>query len=359
MGSPNPGLTIGASIPNDTLSSVGSVSPMAGRRHGTVVGISDQQGVVAPGGQTVPVRRQSSMSSFDEHLAASASSGGVVGLLPGVVCPLGGLTNLPVNTPGRQITSDDIKQLQSMLALVSTGERGRCSNFVPGVYCAFTEDTVRDFQMHHGIEITGEVDDKTWEALADQVAYKKKKEEERAHKREEAQKKAKLEQEKRLQQQKEESARAMDNMLEKTLSLIGGTSGPSGMASSAGSSMAVGKKNSGNFLQPQSPTGTSTAPASVIGSGTHTINASPQVIPIMPSGSIAGKPLSPKAPVVGVATVQGQQHSHIPSGNSESGTAPVAALLSGTGPDATMVVPQPPHHPPVIRPTSPNSPSRK
>ena len=43
----------------------------------------------------------------------------------------------------------------------------------------------------------------------------------RRHKREEAQRKAKLEQERKLAQQKEESARAMDNIMEKTLSSIG------------------------------------------------------------------------------------------------------------------------------------------
>jgi hypothetical protein len=55
--------------------------------------------------------------------------------------------------------------------------------------------------------------------------YRKRKEEDRAHKREEAQRKAKLEQERKLQVQKEESARAMDNIMEKTLNSIGASKG--------------------------------------------------------------------------------------------------------------------------------------
>jgi hypothetical protein len=315
-------------VPSGATSVAETVSSSSGipvhRRNGSVGGASDPgQPQAAIMAATVPVRRQSSMGSFDEHLASSLSSGGIVGLLPPSV-------NLPLNTQGRQITAEDVKQLQNMLAIISSGGRG-CLNFVPGVYCAFTEDTVRDFQMHHGIEITGEVDDKTWEALADQVAYKKKKEEERAHKREEAQRKAKLEQEKRLQQQKEESARAMDNMLEKTLSLIGGSSTVPQVGGS--------KKNIVVSI-PQSPTGTSTAPASGIAS----MHASPQIMPVPIPVSKSRSPRSAVMP-----PVQGQQQS----------AAPVATLLS-SAPDG--VVQQGGgdgihhHHPPVIRPSSPNSP---
>jgi peptidoglycan hydrolase-like protein with peptidoglycan-binding domain len=133
------------------------------------------------------------------------------------------LNNWPVASPplshGQTVTGEDVKQLQAMLA-VTTGDR-RHTSFVPGVYCAFTEDCVRDFQLNNGLEVTGEVDDRTWELLAEQVGYRRKKEEERAHRREEAQRKAKMEMERKLQQQKEESARAMDNIMEKTLNSIG------------------------------------------------------------------------------------------------------------------------------------------
>ena len=126
----------------------------------------------------------------------------------------------PINT-GRPVTGEDVKQLQASLAVVvNYGER-RHTCFVPGIYCAFTEDTVRDLQLHNGLEVTGEVDDKTWEVISEQVLYRKRKEEDRAHKREEAQRKAKLEQERKLQVQREESARAMDNIMEKTLNSIG------------------------------------------------------------------------------------------------------------------------------------------
>lgn len=139
------------------------------------------------------------------------------------------LSNWPSSTPpvntGRSPNAEDIRQLQAMLAVVG-GER-RHTSFVPGVYCAFTEDTVREFQLHNGLEVSGEVDDKTWDVLGDQVAYRKRKEEERAVKREEAHKKAKQEQERKLQQQKEESARAMDNIMEKTLSSMGVRGGKS------------------------------------------------------------------------------------------------------------------------------------
>ena len=129
----------------------------------------------------------------------------------------------PLNT-GRSVTGEDVRQLQAMLAVVVVAGEKRHTSFVPGVYCAFTEDTVRDFQLHNGLEITGEVDDRTWELLSEQVAYRRRKEEDRALKREEAQKKAKMEQERKLLQQKEESARAMDNIMEKTLSSMGVTS---------------------------------------------------------------------------------------------------------------------------------------
>ena len=131
---------------------------------------------------------------------------------------------IPPSAAKSLVSGEDVKQLQAMLAVVvNYGER-RHTSFVPGIYCAFTEDTVRDFQLHNGLEITGEVDDKTWEILSEQVIYRKRKEEDRAHKREEAHRKAKLEQERKLQMQKEESARAMDNMMEKTLNSIGGVS---------------------------------------------------------------------------------------------------------------------------------------
>ena len=146
------------------------------------------------------------------------------------------LANWPSASPplnsGRAAGGEDVRQLQAMLA-VTMGEK-RQTSFVPGVYCAFTEDTVRDFQLHNGLEVTGDVDDRTWELLSEQVMYRKKKEEDRALKREEAQKKAKLEQERKLQQQKEESARAMDNIMEKTLSSIakgGSVKGPLSLAS--------------------------------------------------------------------------------------------------------------------------------
>jgi hypothetical protein len=244
------------------------------------------------------------MGSFDEHLASTTSSGGVVGFLNISLqnWPCG---TPPINTPGRQITSDDLKQLQAMLAVVSTGERGRHTNFVPGVYCAFTEDTVRDFQMHSGLDITGEVDDKTWETLLEQVAYKKKKEEERAHKREEAQRKAKIEQEKRLQQQKEESARAMDNMLEKTLSLIG-SSNPSSSTSAAAGSSSKKQQSSGTIifpsvspLPPASPTGTSTGvtttthPSPGMTSVSQPPKSGPRISPRMQPAMVPNTSLAP------------------------------------------------------------------
>jgi serine/threonine protein kinase len=132
------------------------------------------------------------------------------------------LYNWPSASPpsgDRPVTGEEVKQLQAMLA-VTTGDK-RHTSFVPGIYCAFTEDCVREFQSQNGLEVTGEVDDRTWELLAEQVEYRKKKEEDRAHKREEAQRKAKQEMERKLQQQKEESARAMDNIMEKTLNSIG------------------------------------------------------------------------------------------------------------------------------------------
>ena len=164
-----------------------------------------------------PARQGSISNSIDEWVSGSMSGGPAAHHYS--------LSNWPSAVPpanvGRSVNGEDIKQLQAMLAVaVTTGER-RHTSFVPGVYCAFAEDTVRDFQLHNGLEITGEVDDKTWELLSEQVAYRKRKEEERAHKREEAHRKAKLEQERKLQQQKEESARAMDNIMEKTLSSIG------------------------------------------------------------------------------------------------------------------------------------------
>ena len=127
-------------------------------------------------------------------------------------------------SPPRTPSSEDVKQLQQMLAVVMISERARIASFVPGVYCAFTEDTVRDFQSHNGLEISGAVDDRTWEILSDQVEHRRKKEEERGLKREEAQRKARQEQERKLAMQKEESARAMDNIMEKTLSSIAGGS---------------------------------------------------------------------------------------------------------------------------------------
>ncbi len=154
----------------------------------------------------------------------------------------------PANT-GRPATGEDVRQLQSMLA-VATSDR-RNTSFVPGVYCAFTEDCVREFQSHNGLDVTGEVDDRTWELLSEQVSYRKKKEEDRAHKREEAQRKAKLEMEKKLQQQKEESARAMDNIMEKTLNGIG-------MSSSAVTAKSAVTAASSPIVPPASPT---TAPS--------------------------------------------------------------------------------------------------
>ncbi len=133
----------------------------------------------------------------------------------------------PLSLGGRAVTSDDVRQLQAMLAVATADKKGLHTSFVPGVYCAFTEDCVKEFQSLNGLEVTGEVDDRTWELLSEQVAYRKKKEEDRAHKREEAQRKAKLEMEKKLQQQKEESARAMDNIMEKTLNSIGLAKGAS------------------------------------------------------------------------------------------------------------------------------------
>ena len=172
-------------------------------------------GVGGPGGAPAPGigTRQGSIShSIDEFVMHQTYS----------------LANWPSASPplntGRLATGEDVRQLQGMLA-VTMGEK-RHTSFVPGVYCAFTEDTVRDFQLHNGLEVTGDVEDRTWELLSEQASYRKKKEEDRALKREEAQKKAKIEQERKLQQQREESARAMDNMMEKTLSGIANTKGP-------------------------------------------------------------------------------------------------------------------------------------
>ena len=134
------------------------------------------------------------------------------------------LANWPSADPphgSRLPTSEDVKQLQQMLAVVMISERARIASFVPGVYCAFTEDTVRDFQTNNGLEHSGEVDDKTWEILSEQVEFRRRKEEERGHKREEAHKKAKAEQEKKLLQQKRDSEQTMADLMAKMISSIG------------------------------------------------------------------------------------------------------------------------------------------
>jgi hypothetical protein len=172
--------------------------------------------------------------------------------------------------------------------------------------------------MHSGLEISGDVDDKTWDVLLEQVAYKKKKEEERAHKREEAQKKAKIEQEKRLQQQKEESARAMDNMLEKTLSLIGG--------SKKGGAPQTSIFPSVSPLPPASPTGTSTG----VPTTTH---PSPGASVAQPRGrSPRSQPVAPPA----VADLLGSsnsldQHATRPDGLVSHNPPAVMSPKSATG----------------------------
>jgi serine/threonine protein kinase/peptidoglycan hydrolase-like protein with peptidoglycan-binding domain len=163
----------------------------------------------------------------------------------------------PLNTD-RPVTGEDVRQLQAMLA-VTTGDR-RHTSFVPGVYCAFTEDCVRDFQMNNGLDVTGEVDDRTWELVSEQVAYRRKKEEERAHRREEAQRKAKMEMEKKLQQQKEESARAMDNIMEKTLNSI--AKGPAGSSLSVSKNQPLGGVSPG-LTAASSPVPPPTSPTTV------------------------------------------------------------------------------------------------
>ena len=147
------------------------------------------------------------------------------------------LSNWPSSIPPagpRTPTADDVKQVQQMLAVVMVSERARIASFTPGVYCAFTEDTVKDLQVNNGLEVSGDVDDRTWELLREQVEYRKHKEEERGHKREEAQRKAKVEQEKKLQQQKRDSEQTMANLMAKMLSSIGGAPiSPTGTPASA------------------------------------------------------------------------------------------------------------------------------
>ncbi len=171
-------------------------------------------------GMFAPPRSGSIANSLDEANAIlgvlSASDGkSTASFYNSLVPPL----NVP---PNKSPTTDDVRTLQTMLTLVLPGDKGRRTSFVPGVYCAFTQDTVRDLQSHNGLEVTGEMDDRTWDILMEQISVRRKKDEEKAQKREEAAKKAKQEQERKLAMQKEESARAMDNMMEKTLSLFGG-----------------------------------------------------------------------------------------------------------------------------------------
>ena len=79
--------------------------------------------------------------------------------------------------------------------------------------------SVGEVQEKNGLE--GVADERTWKLLAEQYEVKRRKEEDKIQKREEAKLKAKQENERKLQLQQQESAKALDVILEKALTDIG------------------------------------------------------------------------------------------------------------------------------------------
>ena len=122
----------------------------------------------------------------------------------------------PCHRPGGIASAEDVLALQSMLhALLNKG------SFIPGVFCSATLEALKDFQTRMGLEATGFVSDRTWTHLSEQLDVKRKRDDEKQLKREEAKVKAKQESERKLLQQQEESAKALDHIMEKTLSSMG------------------------------------------------------------------------------------------------------------------------------------------
>ena len=128
----------------------------------------------------------------------------------------------PPHREGQSASREDVNILHSLLLAV-----GKTGDFIPGCFCAATVNAVKEFQEKYGLEATGFVSDRTWKSLVEQAEIRRKKEEERVAKREEARHKAKLETEKKFLQQQADSAKALDSIMEKTLTSMGLTPGAS------------------------------------------------------------------------------------------------------------------------------------
>jgi hypothetical protein len=134
-------------------------------------------------------------------------------------------------------------------------------------------ESVREFQSKSGLEESGIADERTWRLLAEQYEVKRKKEEEKIQKREEAKLKAKQENEKKLLIQQQESAKALDVILEKALTDIG--TAPSHSPTPASLQAAPG--------------------ISLHGAAVELVNAAP-LSPARPTLSPTSSPVAPPAP---------------------------------------------------------------